>query len=64
MRWLSLMLMAFALLTQTAAADELPAPISCYQESANSNDLASYAACFIADAEIIDASRMSLQYAQ
>lgn len=50
-------LIALALLVQSALADNLPQAISCYQESANAEDIDAYMACFTKDAEMLDVSR-------
>ena len=50
-------LLALAMLSQPAFAEDLPKPISCYQDSANAKDIEAYMSCFTADAEMIDVSR-------
>lgn len=48
---------AVAGLVTPAFAEDLPRPISCYQDGANSKDIDAYMSCFAADAEMIDVSR-------
>ena len=50
-------LLAFAIAAQSAFAEGLPQPISCYQQSANAKDIDAYMSCFTPDAEMIDVSR-------
>lgn len=49
--------LALAILPQPAFAEELPKPISCYQDGTNAKDIEAYMSCFAADAEMIDVSR-------
>lgn len=48
---------AAAGLVSPAFAEDLPLPISCYQDGANAKDIDAYMSCFAADAEMIDVSR-------
>ena len=44
-------------LASPAYAEDLPMPISCYQEGSNSKNIDAYMSCFTEDAEMIDLSR-------
>ena len=50
-------LQAIAMLSQPAFAEDLPKPISCYQDGINARDIDAYMSCFTAGAEMIGESR-------
>ena len=52
-----LSLLALAMLSQPALTEDLPKPISCYQDGTYAKDIEAYMSCFTADAEMIDVSR-------
>ncbi|MYH58661.1 MAG: nuclear transport factor 2 family protein [Boseongicola sp. SB0675_bin_26] len=50
-------LLTLAALSHPALAEDLPEPVSCYQDSANAKDIEAYMSCFTTAAEMVDVSR-------